>query len=106
LALDHAFPTSLTPIQIPMRVFDAVRELEGRGDRFFVKRETWSISERTCGLVWLYERSVGGDAAGGEVIVQQGGGGGGVQEVGYPLVFVNEYLERRGGGHGHCSHLR
>jgi hypothetical protein len=30
-----------------MRVFDAVRELEGRGDRFFVKRETWSISERT-----------------------------------------------------------
>ena len=47
LALDHAFPTSLTPIQIPMRVFDAVRELEGRGDRFFVKRETWSISERT-----------------------------------------------------------
>ena len=47
LALDHAFPTSLTPIQIPMRLFDAVRELEGRGDRFFVKRETWSISERT-----------------------------------------------------------
>jgi hypothetical protein len=37
----------LTPIQISVRVFDAVRELEGRGDRFFVKRETWSISERT-----------------------------------------------------------
>jgi hypothetical protein len=56
-------------------------------------------------LVWLYERSVGGGAAGGEVVVQQGGGGGGVQEVGYPLVFVNGYLERRGRGHGHCSRL-
>lgn len=29
-----------------------------------------------------------------------------MQEVGYPLVFVNEYLERSGGSHGHCSHLR
>jgi hypothetical protein len=42
-----ALPTSLTPIQIPKRVLDAVREEEGRGDKCEVKRETWSISERT-----------------------------------------------------------
>lgn len=47
----HAFPTSLTPIQIAKRVLDDVREgelaVEGRGARWDSKRVTWSTKERT-----------------------------------------------------------
>jgi hypothetical protein len=42
-----ALLTSLTPIQIAKRVLVAVREVDGRGERCEVKRETWSISKRT-----------------------------------------------------------
>lgn len=47
LQLPQAFPTSLTPIQIPKRVLSDVREEYGRGERLLVNRDTWSISERT-----------------------------------------------------------
>jgi hypothetical protein len=43
---DQAFPTSLTPIQIANKVLDGERGV-GRGERFLVKRETWSTRERT-----------------------------------------------------------
>jgi hypothetical protein len=47
LEFPHAFPTSLTPIQIPKRALSDVMEEDGRGERLLVKRETWSIRERT-----------------------------------------------------------
>jgi hypothetical protein len=43
---DHTFPTSLTPIQIANNVLDGERGV-WRGERFLVKRETWSTRERT-----------------------------------------------------------
>jgi hypothetical protein len=36
----------LTPIQIAIKVLDGERG-RGRGKRFLVKRETWSMRERT-----------------------------------------------------------
>jgi hypothetical protein len=52
VAEEKAFPTSLTPIQMAKRVLDAVRggvDVEEERERCVVKRETWSIRERTVG---------------------------------------------------------
>jgi len=53
----------------------------------------------------LYEGGVRGCTARGEVVVEEGTGRGGVEEIGYPLVSVNECLQKWEEKNAHCSRL-